>query len=188
MRNTVAGGRVEPLVELPALDRVLEAHAAELGGDFDGYRNHAYRVANLCIVQGFATPLEVEKIAIAAAFHDLAIWTDRTFDYLEPSVRLAGDYLAGVDRGEWRGEIAAMIREHHKLLRCDGALGRLVEPFRRADWIDVSKGVLAFGVPRPVIRTIMAAWPNAGFHRRLVHLQLRRLRTHPWHPLPMVRL
>ena len=74
---------------LPTLDAVLGAHAAALGRDFDGYRNHAYRVANLCLAQSPPSALDVEKIAIAAAFHDLGIWTDRTFDYLEPSVRLA---------------------------------------------------------------------------------------------------
>ena len=188
MTGTALSGPYEVVAELPALEAVLGAHAADLGGDFDGYRNHAYRVANLCIVQSFATALDVEKFALAAAFHDLGIWTDRTFDYLEPSVRLATAHLTAADRTEWIGEIAAMIREHHKLRRYDGALGPLVEPFRRADWIDVSKGILTFGVPRRVIRTILSAWPNAGFHRRLVQLELQRLRTHPWHPLPMFRL
>jgi hypothetical protein len=29
------------LKEIPVLDKVLEAHASELGGDFTAYRNHA---------------------------------------------------------------------------------------------------------------------------------------------------
>jgi hypothetical protein len=70
---------------------VLETHAAALGGDFKAYRNHAYRVVNLCVA--LSSGHQVEKIAIAAAFHDLGIWTDGTFDYLQPSVKLASDYL-----------------------------------------------------------------------------------------------
>jgi hypothetical protein len=31
---------------LVLLDEVLSAHTGALGADFDGYRNHAYRVAN----------------------------------------------------------------------------------------------------------------------------------------------
>jgi hypothetical protein len=31
---------------LGLLDEVLSAHTGALGADFDGYRNHAYRVAN----------------------------------------------------------------------------------------------------------------------------------------------
>jgi hypothetical protein len=188
MTGPALGEPIGVIAELPPLDAVLRAHAADLAGDFEGYRNHAYRVANLCLVQSFATSFDADKIAIAAAFHDLGIWTDRTFDYLEPSIRLATAYLAAAGRREWGGEIAAKIREHHKLRRYDGELGPLVEPFRRADWIDVSKGILTFGVSRRVIRTVLSTWPNAGFHRRLVQLELRQLRTHPWHPLPMFRL
>jgi HD superfamily phosphodiesterase len=32
---------------------------------------------------------DLEKIAAAAVFHDLGIWTDRTFDYIAPSIALA---------------------------------------------------------------------------------------------------
>ena len=37
-------------------------------------------------------------MAIAAAFHDIGIWTAGTFDYLEPSVRVAAAYLTGTGR------------------------------------------------------------------------------------------
>ena len=63
-----------------------------------------------------------------------------------------------------------------------------VESFRRADWIDVSRGLRTFGVPRPFIASLFSAWPSAGFHRRLVELTLDRLWRHPLSPLPMVRL
>jgi hypothetical protein len=33
----------------------------------------------------------------------------------------------------------------------------------------------------------MAAFPDAGFHRRLAELTLTRLRHHPLDPLPMIR-
>ena len=33
------------------------------------------------------------KIAVAAVFHDIGIWSNKTFDYLEPSVALAREYL-----------------------------------------------------------------------------------------------
>ncbi|HEU0054861.1 MAG TPA: HD domain-containing protein, partial [Longimicrobium sp.] len=80
------------LTEIATLDEVLDAHAAELGADFTAYRNHAYRVANLCLALAPDAPGRVEKIALAAAFHDLGIWTDGTFDYLPPSVRLAREH------------------------------------------------------------------------------------------------
>ena len=89
----------------------------ELGADFTPYRNHTYRVANLCVAQTSGGAEAMEKIAIAAAFHDLGIWTDHTFDYLQPSVRLAqvGSHLRA--EAAWTPEITEMILEHHKVTR-----------------------------------------------------------------------
>jgi HD domain len=173
--------------EIAALDEVLEAHAGELGRDSTAYRNHTYRVVNLCAALSPGEPEPLEKIAVAAAFHDLGIWTAGTFDYLEPSVRAAAAHLARAGRAEWTPEVTAAIRDHHKITAYRGP-HRLVEPFRRADWVDVTRGLRRFGLPRSVLREVFAAWPDAGFHRRLLQLGLRRLRTHPLNPLPMVRL
>lgn len=183
--------------EIAVLDDVLRAHAGELGDDFTPYRNHTYRVANLCIALSPPAPGTVgdsealqeplQKIALAAAFHDLGIWTDGTFDYLPPSIRAAAAHLAATGRADWTPEVTAMIREHHKITAYRGE-HPLVEPFRRADWVDVTGGLRRFGLPRRLVRELYATWPDAGFHKKLVQLELRRLRTHPWSPLPMVRL
>jgi len=176
------------LTEIATLDELLHAHAAVLGRDFTAYRNHTYRVVNLCAAQSPGDPEQLEKMAIAAAFHDMGIWTDGTFDYLQPSVRLASAHLVQSRRAEWIPEISEMILEHHKISPYREAPGWLVEPFRRADWVDVSRGLITFGLRRHLLREIFAMWPSAGFHRLLVHLELTRLRTHPWNPLPMMRL
>ncbi len=168
---------------------MLNAHAAALAGDFAGYRNHAYRVASLCLALVPTNDAEArERIAIAAAFHDLGIWTAGTFDYLKPSIGLANDHLARENQSAWAPEIETMIVEHHKLSRYRPRPDWLVEPFRKADLIDVSRGVVTFGLPRGFIRDLFEQWPSAGFHKRLVQLSLTRLKTHPWNPLPMVRL
>ena len=176
------------LTEIATLDEILNDHAGELGRDFTPYRNHAYRVANLCFVLAGSDPAQLRKIAVAAAFHDLGIWTDGTFDYLPPSVRLASDYLTRSGRTDWIAEITETILQHHKISRYRGNPSWLVEPFRRSDWADVTGGVIASGASRKLLRETYATWPSAGFHRHLVQLELRRLRTHPWNPLPMVRL
>jgi len=175
------------LTEIATLDAILARHAGEIGADFVGYRNHAYRVANLCLAHRPGSGDVVEKVAIASAFHDLGIWTDHTFDYLEPSVALAMQYLADTGQGPWGPEIAAMIREHHKITRYKGDPEWLVEAFRRADWTDVTLGALASGLPRTTIRDVQKAWPDAGFHRLLVRLELRHLARHPLNPLPVLR-
>lgn len=176
------------LTSVALLDELLQHHASVLGGDFTAYRNHTYRVINFCSALVTGDPVSLEKMAIAAAFHDLGIWTDKTFDYLPPSERLARAYLARKGRMEWAPEIDAMIREHHKITRYRSNPNWLVEAFRRADLVDVSRGIIKFGLPRKFVWEVISRFPNAGFHKRLIQLSFQRLLSHPLNPLPMYRL
>jgi hypothetical protein len=177
-----------PLTSIPIVDGVLDHYATALGHDFIAYRNHVHRVVNLCVAVTGGSRDDLDKIAVAAAFHDLGIWTNHTFDYIAPSVSLAREYLAARSRADWIPEIEAMISNHHKIMRARAHPDWLVEGFRRADWIDVSCGFRRFGVARPFIELLFATWPSAGFHWRLVQLTVDRFRTHPLSPLPMVKL
>src|SRR5687768_6955861 len=98
------------LTIVPTIDEVLDDHASELGHDFTAYRNHAYRVVNLCAAM-VKDRVDLEKIAVAAVFHDLGIWTHKTFDYIAPSMALAHEYLAAHGRAAWITEIEWMIAE-----------------------------------------------------------------------------
>lgn len=175
------------LTALPTLDALLAAHAVQLGDDATGYRHHAYRVANFYWQLSPGDAEMLEKLSIAVAFHDLGIWTARTFDYLPPSRVLARDHLRAIGRPEWRTDVDAMIDHHHRIRRMPPSTQASVETFRRADWIDVSNGMLRFGLPRAVVREVRRTFPDAGFHRRLLQLTLRRFRRHPLSPLPMMR-
>src|SRR4051812_30976139 len=126
------------LTSLPTIEEVLDDHASNLGNDFIGYRNHVYRVANLCLAIVGNSCVELEKVAVASVFHDLGIWTDNTFDYIAPSVGIARKYLAARGMADWIPEIEAMIVDHHKVTHSRANPQSLVESFRRADWIDVS--------------------------------------------------
>ncbi|WP_207816295.1 hypothetical protein [Pseudomonas sp. 50_B] len=175
------------LTRLEPLNQLLERYRQELGKDFTGYRNHVYRVINFCNLLINADAQQLQKLAIAGAFHDLGIWTAKTFDYLPPSLRLAENHLDEIDRSEWKAEVLAMIEQHHKITAAPPP-GSLVERFRRADWIDVSLGMLNFGLSRDDRRRVFSAFPDAGFHLRLVQLSFKQLLIRPWKPLPMLRL
>lgn len=97
-------------------------------------------------------------------------------------------YAGGAGRDGWSDEIEAMIDNHHKIGAWRGQPDWLVEPFRKADWADVSLGLLRWELPRPFMAEVFAALPNAGFHRTLLGLTLRRMRRHPFSPLPMMKL
>ncbi|HMM26154.1 MAG TPA: hypothetical protein PKA36_15295 [Pseudoxanthomonas mexicana] len=175
------------LTALPTLDALLAAHAGALGEDATGYRHHAYRVANFYWLLAPGDADALEKLSIAVAFHDLGIWTAGTFDYLPPSRELARAHLQASSGTDWGDEVDAMIEAHHKIQGTPPGTRASVEAFRRADWIDVSRGLRRFGLPRASVREVMRAFPNAGFHRRLAMLTLQRLRRHPLDPLPMMR-
>jgi len=175
------------LTSLPTVEEVLDVHASKLGHDLTAYRNHVYRVVNLSVAILGDTRRELEKIAVAAVFHDLGIWTNKTFDYIAPSVALAREYLAARGMADWTREIEAMIVNHHKVTSARPDPQSLVESFRRADWIDVTRGLRRFGLPRSFIAAVAATWPGAGFHRRLVELTMDRWRKHPLSPLPMLK-
>jgi hypothetical protein len=177
----------ELLTALPLVEAVLDAHAGVLGRDVTAYRHHVYRVVNLAVRFGRGDAAWFERLQIAAAFHDLGIWTAHTFDYLEPSVADATGFLAGTGRTAWTPAIAETIREHHKVTECRGPAAGLAEPFRRADWTDVSLGARRFGLPWADYRAILRSWPDEGFHWRLIQLTAGRWRRHPLSPLPMVR-
>ena len=174
------------LTRIPTIDDVVNDHATALGDDLVAYRNHVYRIVNLCVA--IVGRSELEKIAVAAVFHDLGIWTNGTFDYIAPSIALAHDYLVARAREGWTAEIEQMIGDHHKITASAADPDSLIEAFRRADWIDVTRGLRGFGIPRPFVARLFATWPDAGFHWRLVTLTLDRFRSHPLTPLPMVRL
>src|SRR5262245_2291924 len=103
------------LTSLPIVDSVLVRYASALGDDVIAYRNHVHRVVNLCLAVTGAGGDDFEKIAVAAVFHDLGIWTDHTFDYIGPSVTLARNHLTAHSRSDWVPEIEAMIVNHHKI-------------------------------------------------------------------------
>jgi hypothetical protein len=167
------------------LDRILEKHRLKFGKDYPAYKNHCYRVFNLAVVYSDKSSISLDKIAIACAFHDLAIWVHQTFDYIGPSVRMARAYLEQEGKFFWSDEISQMISEHHKVSRCDGF--PLAEAFRKADWIDVSIGAVRFGQDRQDIKALYKAFPAHRFHLGLVQLSLNNFIKNPLHPLPMYK-
>ena len=171
----------------PLLDDLLDRWREVIGADYAGYRNHCQRMLVFCRALHDCSELDRQKLAIAACFHDIGLWTAGTLDYLPPSIPPALACLR--ERGDeaWSEEIALMIGEHHKLRPVrDGRLA-LVEVFRRADLVDFSLGLYGAGIDRRLIADVKAALPNAGFHRTLLRMAGAWLIRHPLNPAPMMK-
>jgi hypothetical protein len=169
-----------------SIEDILKNFQPVIGKDIQRYKNHVYRVYLNCLIIDPQTENE-PKYAIAAAFHDIGIWTDHTFDYLAPSAKHAEEYLAKINKIDWLEEISSMIYWHHKVSRYKGKDEVLVENFRRADWIDVSLGLKTFGFDKSTIRKNRKALPNLGFHWFLVKQSFRQFMKDPLRPLPMFK-
>lgn len=173
--------------QLPLVDEILDHYREAMGDSFTGYRNHVYRVVNLCYWTGPYNELDREKIQIAGAFHDIGIWTDNSLDYLQPSADHATRYLTDNGRTDWISEVTEMIVMHHRLSSCQDSQYPLVEAFRRADIADFSLGVLNMGFPRAFVSQLKKMFPNSGFHPFLLRRGSAWFLKHPLRPLPMFR-
>jgi hypothetical protein len=169
------------------VEEILGSSRGALGDDFRAYRNHVYRVIHYCFALQECHSDDREKVLIAASFHDLGIWTDRTFDYLQPSIALANEYLSANELTQWTTEIGCMIEWHHKVRRHHDDANPLIETFRKSDLVDVSWGLVSCGIPAADLKRIQNAFPNGGFHKRLVKLAAAWVLRHPFSPLPIVK-
>jgi HD superfamily phosphodiesterase len=90
---------VAALVRHPLIDEILDARREYARGDtaaFAGYRNHTHRVYNFARSISSLSPEDEDKVAIAAAFHDLCAFDG--FDRQEPSIEEAARYLRDTGR------------------------------------------------------------------------------------------
>ena len=111
-----------------------------------------------------------DKLATAAAFHDLAVFD--TLDYLVPSIQAQDRWLQRTGRQAWSEELAVVIAEHHRLTRygADRPHAALAEAMRRADLIDVSQGVIRFGLPKTYVREVRRCFDASEFFTRVIPL------------------
>jgi hypothetical protein len=175
----------KPITQNGIIDSILDSHKDSLGKYFEQYRNHVYRVYNFAIAQ-VASDGDRKILSIAAAYHDLGIWTNNTFDYLKPSIELAKCYcvINSIDNGTIN-EIGTIINDHHKLTK---AKSRLAELFRLADMTDLTFGVAGRSVDKKMNNEVRKAFPNKGFHLTLCRLFAKNLIKNPWRPLPMYKV
>jgi hypothetical protein len=174
-----------PIITNDTIDCILNTYRSELGENYDPYRNHVYRVYNFALTQ-LGPYEELEKLSIATAFHDIGIWTHKTFNYLEPSAELAREYCRKQNISfSDTNEVEMMINNHHKLSTVESSV--LAEIFREADLIDLTFGLVPKGRKKEDIRLIRNLFPNKGFHLFLIKLFIKNLITHPTHPFPIFK-
>lgn len=171
----------------PTIEGALDPWRAQIGILYEAYRGHVYRMYNYCLQFRRFSEEERGKLAIAACFHDIGIWTADTLDYIPPSIVQAEKYLMQCGLDDWCDEVGLMIALHHKPFPYREERFPLVEVFRKGDLVDVSLGLVRFGIRREYVRRIKSEIPSAGFHRFLLRAWFGWVFKHPLNPFPFVR-
>lgn len=154
-----------------------------MGTDFEPYLNHCYRV--YFYARTLLLMRENQKLAIAAAFHDLDIWVGKKVDYLPGSVALALDYLHKNQLGYLPDEMKFIITNHHRLRPIKGNIE--AEAFRKADLIDLTSGLIHFNIPLQLVSKLEVEHPRLSFTGIVTKKVFRHALTHPLKPFPMIR-
>lgn len=161
-------------IEIVAHSATVEALLApfweQLGGDYEGYRGHIYRVLTYTLHFLDGDQSHRREIETALVFHDIGLWTDKALAYLEPSIERALAANAAQGWGIEPSLLRAIIFWHHKAWPYKGPHARVVNAVRRADWIDGTGGMVRMGLPRATIRKVRAAIPDPGFGDTLMRL------------------
>lgn len=182
-----------PLEPSPLIDEILDEHRSmwppTSHDNWAGYRNHAQRVFMfgrwLLRQRDIDSPYADEKLAIAAAFHDIHVF--ETLDYLAANNQSLRTWLSVRGKQQWFSEIATAITLHHRLRPYRGEHAWLVEALRKADWIEVTLGRIRSGVPLYAVQEARRLLPTGDFAKTSAKRIALHALTNPMNPFPFWR-
>lgn len=139
-----------------------------LGADYESYRGHLYRVLTYTLHFLDGDQSALKAISAGLVYHDIAIWTDNNLAYLEPSVDHVVTDTGSIFSAEELQLVKDIIYWHHKITPFHGASEKIVNAFRKADWIDATQGLVNHGMPAAHVAKVAKAIPYIGFHDALL--------------------
>lgn len=171
----------------PLIEEILLQWKERIGVDYDGYRGHVYRMYNFCLALHDCSEEDKKKLAIAASFHDIGLWSAHTADYIPPSIVELKQYLSEHKLDQWSEELVLILEWHHKVTPYKDKKYPLVEVFRKGDLVDFSLFLFRFGVPNDYVKSVKHTIPNAGFHKFLLKGAKEWFSQHPLSLPPFIR-
>jgi HD domain-containing protein len=175
--------RADELAHSPAERACLDALRAASGETDGAMERHCVR--QFLIAERLAEDLDAgvdrELLLCAGFLHDTGLYPSvKSHDaYVSDGRHLAERTLAPFDWEPQRLERCLRAVEQHHALRDRSSLGTEVELMRRADLVDVSAGLVAFGIDRWWIRGLVREVPRSGFHGFLAREIWRMARERP---------
>ena len=182
---TTAEHAVRTDAEREALATVRNA-TGETSGAMERHNLRVFRIAcELAERRGVEADREV--LLVAAMIHDLGLYDSisRGGVYVKDGAEHAAEMLATHGWDPARIQLCADAIERHHELRSQWKTGNEVELLRRADLVDISSGLVTFGLPRSWLRSLFADIPRDGAYREVGRLVGHALRERP---LSMTRI
>lgn len=165
--------------ERDALDRLRSATGVIAGP----MERHCLRcrhiAAELAHQRGWI--IDGEVLTVAAILHDIGLYpaVSRGGVYTADGAALARDILPAFAWTPARVELCATAIDRHHDLRGQLTAGAEVEAMRRADLVDVSVGLIRFGLSRDWYAALREAVPVRGLGGELMREVGRALRERP---------
>jgi len=179
----------DELADTPAVADALARLRAAVGGAGGPMERHCLRArriaAEICGRRGWAH--DPELLTVAAILHDIGLYPAVTQGgvYTAEGAALARELLPAHGWSAVRIERCADAIDRHHELRPQRSRGNEVEALRLADLVELSGGLLTFGLDRRWLRSLNAAVPRSGLIGELGREVGRAVRERP---LTMVRV
>jgi hypothetical protein len=178
----LTGDELAPSGAAAACLRALRAAAG--GGEDEPMEGHCVRMFVIAERLAADAGLEVDReLLLCAAFlHDVGIFESvatRDHAYVTDGRRVALEVVAPFRWPDERRRLLGDAIEQHHAQTSRDHLGHEVELLRKADLVDVSLGLVAFGLPRGWLRGLARAVPRTGFYALLAREVGRMVRERP---------
>jgi HD domain len=153
--------------ENAALERLREI-TGESGGPMERHGLRVFLIADrLATARG--ADVDREVLMIAGLLHDIGLYDEvsRGGVYVREGAEFTAELLRAQGWDEGRIRLCFDAIERHHELRSQWGRGAEVELIRRADLIDLTSGVVTFGLGRDWLRDLFKSVPRNGTYRTI---------------------
>jgi hypothetical protein len=175
--------RAEDLARTDAENAALAAlreAAGETGGPMERHGLRVFLIADR-LATARALTVDREILLIAGLLHDVGLYDAASHGgvYVKEGAEFTAELLRAQGWDEVRIRLCFDAIERHHELRTQWDRGDEVELIRRADLVDVSNGLVRFGLSREWIRDLFTSVSREGTYRTIGYEVARVLRHRP---------
>jgi putative nucleotidyltransferase with HDIG domain len=171
------------LAVTPAVSDALGALRVATGQVEGPMERHCLRVRHIAVelARRRAWAIDGEVVTVAAVLHDIGLYpsASRGGVYTEDGAELAREMLRAHSWSAERIRCCAEAIDRHHELRSQLVRGGEVEALRLADLVDLSGGLLTFGLDRGWLRDLNQQVPRQGLIAELKRELARAVRERP---------